>query len=456
MKLIDIITIVGVVVIFICILLIYFYYKKFVSNYKPFGNVWKKKNKDGVPYSQVIQKLLTTVISKFQEQNIQIIPMYGTLLGLVRQEGIIEWDDDVDVIIEKSEWDWIRNNRTILEKDGISISPPSLNGTLMKCYYNSEPIIDGVTWSWPFIDLFYYRVEGDNIISPYSVLKSTFKKSSIFPLHKKIISGIEYNMPNNPEEILDISYKGWKDTCVSTDYNHRLERPIFPWNIYKMPTSQLKYKTNNIFNNVYIINLKRRPDRLESSKKELAKLDIQNPFILEATDCQDEEFKKMHNSISQPKMSLCEMACYKSHQRLWQKLVDSNEDFAIIFEDDISIPSTLTKKDILNYIDASRGFNILFLGHCYSSKFLKPKVKPGTALCMHAYVISRNGAKLLLKEGLHKNIPIDHLVKNICKDNLCFITHSSTSNSLINIDGGLISQMVDVSSDIPNKNIAVF
>jgi hypothetical protein len=364
--------------------------------------------------------------------NISVIPMYGTLLGLERHGSIIEWDDDVDVFVEKNQWDFIKNNRILFEQDDIMVTPAFGHNTLMKFYYKTNPLIKGKNWSWPFIDLFYYEIKGDKLITPFFTIKNMFNRSWFFPLQMKLLDGVVYNMPNNPKEILDCLYAGWKDTCISSDYNHRLEKHIFPWNIYKMKTEQLKYSTDLIFNNIYIINLKTRPDILQSYLNEVKKLNL-DATILNATDYQDPEFMQFYDSMSYPKMSAYEMVRYMSHVKLWKKLESAGTEFAIIFEDNISIPENITKNDILNYVKKSTGFNILFLGH--TTKFYSPKVKPGSSSCLHAYVISLVGMRLLLQTKMNKNIPIDHVVKNMCKTNLCFLTNSTT-----NENGGLIDQ----------------
>lgn len=56
-----------------------------------------------------------------------------------------------------------------------------------------------------------------------------------------------------------------------------------------------QYSFENYFQQIYIINLKRRPDRLESIKKRLSRQNIQKYQIIEAVDGQNPDIIKYYN-----------------------------------------------------------------------------------------------------------------------------------------------------------------
>lgn len=127
-----------------------------------------------------------------------------------------------------------------------------------------------------------------------------------------------------------------------------------------------------------------------NQKKRLEALGI-HPNRWTATNATDKDFIDYYKTISKSKCSRSEIACYKSHVKLWEHLYNTGVEYAIIFEDDIIFPPKVTKDIIINVINDSWGFNIIFLGHCYShlSSFEDPSSKVGSALCNHGYVITR-------------------------------------------------------------------
>ena len=61
---------------------------------------------------------LLEVKELFDDNDISVFPLYGTLLGFIRDGGIIDGDDDADVGAWYTEYDKIRNLEPILNKKG--------------------------------------------------------------------------------------------------------------------------------------------------------------------------------------------------------------------------------------------------------------------------------------------------------------------------------------------------
>ena len=49
--------------------------------------------------------ILKTISSICEEQNLRYYLMYGTLIGAIRHEGFIPWDDDVDIMMPRPDYD---------------------------------------------------------------------------------------------------------------------------------------------------------------------------------------------------------------------------------------------------------------------------------------------------------------------------------------------------------------
>ena len=112
-------------------------------------------------------------------------------------------------------------------------------------------------------------------------------------------------------------------------------------------------KSKTILGSYYVINLKRRPDRLELFKKNCP-LDNSKINRFEAVD------GKLSTSIPDNFKSLSkgEVGCFLSHKLLWEKtLKQKDSDYSIIFEDDAIFTENF-QEDFNDIINTDINFNI--------------------------------------------------------------------------------------------------
>ena len=413
-----------------------------LSNYNPFG------------YEEMDLDFFGETIGILSENNINTIPIYGTLLGIMRHNSLIPWDDDIDICINRDDMGKLLSLKDILHNNGLYLV--KVTYLFRPVYYKicrlSDKKIPGKNWSWPFIDIFTYTVkEDDVIINDKSKIK--FPKEEIFPINKsfKIEGKVLFNLPHNPEKMLERMYgKNWKNICVSASMSHKNEK-IYN-NKYQIPCNNIQEKIDygELFSNTWVINLDKDTKRWETTQQRLKQLDI-IPRRWKATDSSSRECKRLYNEfknsnifsklfhkISQLNiLTQNEIACYLSHIKLWEKLYKKGVNNAIIFEDDIIFSSELRQKDIIDVIENSRGFDIVFLGYCGTLEINNHK--PGTAFCLHAYVVSRSCLEKLmtLKTPIQK---IDHFIRSFCKSNLCFLTKNVKNFEKKTYGSGLIHQ----------------
>ena len=74
----------------------------------------------------ILKKLLVF----FDDNHIEYCMSGGSVLGAVRHNGFIPWDDDIDLLVNRKDYDRIMYelDSTSLEKQGISIKKPGMKG----------------------------------------------------------------------------------------------------------------------------------------------------------------------------------------------------------------------------------------------------------------------------------------------------------------------------------------
>jgi len=429
-----------------------------IENRTPFSNVWPELNNNNEPYGKIAKNLLKKLIKILGEKNIDVVSVYGTLLGVIRHKGFIPWDDDIDVAINKIYFPVLLGLKDELKEQNIGIVKYKMRGvSMIKIFSLTEPLIEGHEWSWPFIDVFgYYKL--DNMVCIDDMGKEGFYKfpeNYMYPLVSSTIEGIPISIPNNYKGILDTMYgKDWNDICISGDWDHRQEKRVT--NVHKVNCKDLLNSNTNkdLFNNCWVINIKKRPDRWKITNERLNKLGIQ-PHRWEATDSSTPEFKKLYDKIPNEKRSIGEVACYFSHKKLWQHIYDIGIEKALIFEDDAIVSPGITKEDILREVYKSYGFDIIYLGHCYSNiqNFSENIIKVGTAQCLHAYVISRKAIEKILNEPDNFSLPIDKITEQLCEKNLCYVSRNIPNVLNKTYGSGIILQDEELGSNLTNKGL---
>jgi glycosyl transferase family 25 len=186
----------------------------------------------------------------------------------------------------------------------------------------------------------------------------------------------------------------------------------------------------------YVISLN-KPDKLLS---EITNYGL-SPILVEGVNGKKLSKKDINENTSitgRMFAPLSVIGCAMAHIKIWKLFLESNADYAIIFEDDVVFENNFKEKLDLGIKNTPDDFDILYLG-CFGcqnnlnfntlqfanlgilnlkAKFRNQFVnKPFIALATHAYVVSRNGAKKLLSYidrniYTHIDIHIQELVSN--------------------------------------------
>uniref|UniRef100_A0A8C9U731 Cerebral endothelial cell adhesion molecule n=1 Tax=Scleropages formosus TaxID=113540 RepID=A0A8C9U731_SCLFO len=185
------------------------------------------------------------------------------------------------------------------------------------------------------------------------------------------------------------------------------------------------------FDEVYLINLHRRPDRRERMLWSLYELEI-DVKVVDAVDggaLNSSDIKLLgvdllpgyYDPFSGRTLTKGEVGCFLSHYYIWKEIVDMQLDKALIFEDDVRFQGNF-KRRLLRLMEEVQqvelDWDIIYLG--------RKQVKPGDEHPVEnvrnlvaadysywtlSYAISQQGAqKLINAEPLSKMLPVDEFL----------------------------------------------
>lgn len=155
-------------------------------------------------------KLLLSVLEK---NEILVSPALGTLLGIIREDNFIEWDEDIDLFILAEDKPKLLNAFWTLKDVGFDLVRVDRGGLLFSIMRNGE-----------YID--FYIMEK---LSPE--LRGS---ADIFMLERHLtdlidwdFKGIKIKVPKNYEEFLDLRYGDWRTPVQYANFHMK------KWQVYK-------------------------------------------------------------------------------------------------------------------------------------------------------------------------------------------------------------------------------
>ena len=202
-------------------------------------------------YEDIAFDLFKKVIDILNTNNIDYFIISGTLLGFLRHNNFIPWDDDIDIIVDSK----ILNHLYLFNNDEINYY--KLDGLIKCCFKNkSIPIKCSFNndncYHFPFIDMFTFNYTDDK--ANICFFNKEWLTNKFYPSDKVLFNNkLLVNIPFNPHYFLQRNYTGnYMKQYRSNRYSHKYNKLMY-FNESFMITDLLYNKYINFIDPNYII-----------------------------------------------------------------------------------------------------------------------------------------------------------------------------------------------------------
>ena len=161
----------------------------------------------------------------------------------------------------------------------------------------------------------------------------------------------------------------------------------------------------------YVINLKRRNDRLE---------EINLPFEYEVFEATDGKIEFADYPVKQQGF----MGCWDSHRRLFTQVKNDNLDMVLVLEDDIEVCENFNDKLKTVMEELHEDWDLLYLGGWNVGDIEKYSESLNWAkkvFTTHAFIVRNKFYDILLDKINSRKWKVDVLISEVLPSGKCFI-----------------------------------
>lgn len=186
----------------------------YIQNY----TVWEKRDKE------TALEILKYIKEKAEEVKVEVGLHAGTLLGAIRHGKIMDWDDDIDLIVCQDDVDALLNGIREAGKFNITKWVWKKTGEpYYKIWDKNGKYVDGYEYAFPFVDIWTYKNSDGDIITNDGYC---FKSNEYLPFRNVDFESSDFLCPQNSRVVLDTMYKGWDGSIKIFSWSHKVKQHI--------------------------------------------------------------------------------------------------------------------------------------------------------------------------------------------------------------------------------------
>ncbi len=202
----------------------------------------------------LLYQLMYDVHRLFTEHGIEYWVIGGTFLGAVRNKGIIQSDDDVDIGMQSHNISKFLELEPQLNKCGYKISKVWLG---YKIFYDNRPLSGRHNYSFPNLDIFTMVEHGTKMVCSIEAVRKKWPKEyyypeELYPLKKYQFGNFEVYGPNRYEDYFVRTYGNNWDKVTYSEYDHEKEEVIERVEVKLTPKLRQPAKPTKIINRTCI------------------------------------------------------------------------------------------------------------------------------------------------------------------------------------------------------------
>ena len=150
--------------------------------------------------------------------------MFGTLLGKLRHDDFIPWDDDVDIVVFDFDA-FLERCAPELERRGYTVDVDVRGGKRMGCRIfrdDSAKVPGKPRLRFPWIGIWEHEIDEDGmIVLPPEEIQ--YRSEDFLPLDRVDFLGASVGVPHHPTNILNTYFGSddWMDVCQLPYRDHR-------------------------------------------------------------------------------------------------------------------------------------------------------------------------------------------------------------------------------------------